>query len=73
MWKQWKSIKKKERELIALGCDPDKAHSYACARQKYMRCSCTFLNRFIRISVLKSMGLQAVEEVLAIAAVKFNG
>jgi len=72
MWKQWKSIKKKERELISLGCDPDKAHSYACARQKYVRCARTFLNRFIRISVLKSMGLQAVEDVLAKAADKFT-
>ena len=62
IWKQWKRIKKKEWGLIKLGCPADKAHSYACARQGYMRCSVTFLNRYIKNIHLKSKGLQSMEE-----------
>ncbi|WP_353511485.1 group II intron maturase-specific domain-containing protein, partial [Faecalibaculum rodentium] len=41
IWKQWKSIRKKEESLIKLGCPRDKAHSYACARQGCVRCAVT--------------------------------
>jgi hypothetical protein len=50
IWKQWKSIRKKEESLIQLGCPRDKAHSYAYARQGYARCASTFLNRFIKMN-----------------------
>lgn len=62
IWKQWKCIKKREWGLIKLGCPADKAHSYACARQGYMRCSVTFLNRYIKNIHLKCKGLQSMEE-----------
>lgn len=72
IWKQWKSIKKKEWGLIKLGCPKDKAHSYACARQGYVRCSRTFLNRYIKNEHLKRKGLQAIEDYFTQISTQFH-
>lgn len=71
IWKQWKTITKREWGLIKLGCPKDKAHSYACARQKYARCSSTFLNRYIRNKHLERKGLQSVETIFNEVHVEF--
>jgi group II intron reverse transcriptase/maturase len=57
IWKQWKSIRKREWGLMKLGCQKKLAHSYACARQSYVRCADTFLNKFITNFKLKQRGL----------------
>ena len=71
IWKQWKSIRKKEESLIKLGCPRDKAHSYACARQGYVRCATTFLNKYIRNIHLKKKGLLSIEEYFDTVAERF--
>jgi hypothetical protein len=57
IWKQWKSIRKREWGLMKLGCQKKLAHSYACARQSYVRCADTFLKKFITNFKLKQRGL----------------
>ena len=71
MWKQWKTIRKRETKLMELGCDKKKAHSYACARQGYMRCASTFLNKYITNKVLTQLGLVDIEYVFSVARAKF--
>ena len=71
IWKQWKSIRKKEESLVRLGCPRDKAHSYACARQGYVRCATTFLNKYIRNIHLKKKGLLSMEEYFDTVAERF--
>ncbi|WP_369522424.1 group II intron reverse transcriptase/maturase [Faecalibaculum rodentium] len=71
IWKQWKSIRKKEESLVRLGCPRDKAHSYACARQGYVRCATTFLNKYIRNIHLKKKGLLTIEEYFDTVAERF--
>ena len=71
IWKQWKSIRKKEESLIKLGCPRDKAHSYACARQGCVRCAVTFLNKYIRNIHLKKKGLLTIEEYFDTVAERF--
>ena len=35
IWKQWKTISKREKSLRKLGVDKEKAHAYACTRKGY--------------------------------------
>lgn len=62
IWKQWKSIRKREWGLMKLGCPKDRAHAHACTRRGYARISQTFLNCFIQNKHLRQKGLQSVEE-----------
>lgn len=72
IWKQWKSITKREWGLIKLGCPRSKAHSYACARQGYTRCASTFLNKYIRNEHLQKKGLTSIEEYFSMVSNWFN-
>ncbi|MCF0259086.1 MAG: hypothetical protein HUJ54_04425 [Erysipelotrichaceae bacterium] len=57
IWKQWKTIQKREWGQLKLGCSRHWAHSTACARQSYTRCASAFLNRFISKKLLDKKGL----------------
>lgn len=65
IWKQWKTISKREWGLIKLGCPKEMAHSYASARQGIARCSQTFLNKYIRNIHLRRKGLQSMEDIFS--------
>ncbi len=71
IWKQWKSIRKKEESHIKLGCPRDKAHSFVCARQGCVRCAVTFLNKYIRNGHLKKKGFLSMEEYFDMVSVRF--
>lgn len=72
IWKQWKTIKKREWGLMKLGCPKEEAHSKACARQSYARCSSTFLNKYIRNQTLADKGLQAMEDIFGSVSARFH-
>ncbi|WP_305208684.1 hypothetical protein, partial [Faecalibaculum rodentium] len=61
----------KEESLVRLGCPRDKAHSYVCARQGYVRCAVTLLNKYIRNEHLKKKGLLSMEEYFDMVSVRF--
>lgn len=56
-WKQWKTIKNRERNLMRLGIEKEKAHSWACSRKAYARCASTFLHTALKNEILKKLGL----------------
>lgn len=61
-WKQWKTIRNRERNLMKLGIDRKQAHTWACARQSYARCSTTFLKYALTNKTLSKMGLVSLLE-----------
>lgn len=57
LWKQWKKIEKRHKELVKLGIPFDKAQSWANTRKGYARSASSFLQVAISNEELKKRGL----------------
>ncbi|MGE5748147.1 MAG: group II intron reverse transcriptase/maturase, partial [Solirubrobacterales bacterium] len=58
-WKEWKRIRTKRRNLIALGIPEQQAHEWACSRKGYWRLSGSApLQRALPNAYWREQGLQ---------------
>lgn len=57
IWKQWKKVKTKKKELIKLGVRKREAWMLANSRKAYARCASSFLNNVLTNKRLKEKGL----------------
>ena len=60
LWKKWKTIRNRERQLRKLGALPWQAKSWANSRKSYARCASTFLNTMVSKDLLKRKGLPSM-------------
>lgn len=60
LWKRWKTIRNRERQLRKLGALPWQAKSWANSRKSYARCASTFLNTMVTIDLLNRKGLPSL-------------
>lgn len=59
LWKKWKTIKNREKQLRKLGAYPWQAKTWANCRKGYARCASTFLN-IVTNKLLKRKGLPSM-------------
>ncbi len=59
LWKKWKTIKNREKQLRKLGVYPWQAKTWECCRKGYVRCAATFLH-IVRNDLLKRKGLPSM-------------
>lgn len=59
LWKKWKTIKNREKQLRKLGAYPWQAKIWANCRKGYARCARTFLS-IVRNDLLKRKGLPSM-------------
>lgn len=57
IWKQWKKIGTKKKELIKLGISKQEAWRLANSRKSYARCASSFLSAIITNGKTKQRGL----------------
>ena len=62
IWKQWKTIKNRTRQLRKCGFPKSMATAYANCRKGIMRCASTFMRRAIPNEKLKQAGLVSLYE-----------
>lgn len=57
LWKKWKTIKNREKQLRKLGALRWQSESWSNSRKSYARCASTFLQSMVTNEVLKRKGL----------------
>ncbi|MDE3076044.1 MAG: group II intron reverse transcriptase/maturase [Chloroflexota bacterium] len=62
LWKQWKRVRTRQRELRALGLPEWQAQSWARTRKGYWRMACGPLNRALDTAYWRRQGLQSLTE-----------
>lgn len=61
LWKKWKTIQNREKQLRKLGAHPWQAKTWANCRKGYARCASTFL-RIVTNDLLKRKGLPTMTD-----------
>jgi len=60
LWKKWKTITNRERQLRKLGALPWQVKSWANSRKSYARCASTFLKSAVTVDLLNRKGLPSL-------------
>lgn len=63
LWKKWKTIGNRERQLRKLGALPWQAKTWANSRKSYARCASTFLKTMVTIDLLNRKGLPSMVDL----------
>lgn len=62
LWKKWKTIRNREKQLRKLGAYSWQAKTWSCCRKGYARCATTFL-RIVKNDLLKRKGLSSMTDL----------
>ena len=60
LWKKWKTVKNREKQLRKLGVNALQAKMWSNTRKSYARCASTFLQNKVTKELLRRKGLPSM-------------